>query len=128
MSITYNELLHGHNIADVPLTAQQHLEVLLVRINSIRTAWGKPMIVTSGYRTAQDQQRINPAVTRSKHMTGDAVDIADPDGSLYTWAYANQDILEACELWCESGTKGWVHFQCVPYGSWVEGKSRFFQP
>ena len=101
MSVTYNELLHGHMINDVPLTAQQHLEVLLKAVNALRDAWGKPLIVTSGYRTAADQARINPKVARSRHMTGDAVDFKDSEGTLYAWAFANQHSLDQCGLWGE---------------------------
>lgn len=126
--ITFNELLHGHLISDVPHSAQLHLEELLVAINKFRTIYGKPMTVTSGYRTQQDQARINPKAPHSKHIEGYAVDIADPDGSLYAYAKANEQVLTDCGLWCENGTKGWTHFQCVQYGSYNSTKSRFFNP
>lgn len=131
--ITYLELQHGHLLSDIPITTQQHMEVLLVAINKLRALWGEPMVVTSGYRTPEDQQRINPSAPHSKHITGDAVDIADPDGRLYKFALANQDKLAQYGLWCEAGTMrtdghGWLHCQSVPYGSYAEGKSRFFQP
>lgn len=128
MSITYNELLHGHLISDVPLTAQMRLEVLLTSINAFRAVYGHQMIVTSGYRSEADQRRINASAPHSKHRTGDAVDISDPDGYLYAYCYASQDILEQCGLWCELGTHGWVHFQCVPFGSYKPNGTRFFAP
>jgi len=57
--------------------------------------------------------RINPGAPKSKHLTGQAVDIAD-DGKLKAWLVARPEILEQAELWCEEGTHGWVHFQIVP--------------
>lgn len=133
MSVTFVEILHGHLISDVPINHQQNIDKLLIAINKFRAEYNKPMLVTSGYRTALDQERINPSVKHSRHMTGEAVDVADTDGSLYDYAYANQDKLKEWGLWCELGTNkhgvnSWTHFQCVPYGSYVDGKSRFFSP
>jgi hypothetical protein len=61
---------------------------------------------------------------KSLHLRGAAVDIADPSGKLMLWCKSNVDILEQVGLWCEEGTKGWVHFQSQPPRS---GK-RFFLP
>lgn len=124
MSITYKELLHGHVISDLPIAHQQNLQELQKAVNKLRDAYGKPMVVTSGYRTQQDQLRINPKVTNSQHMVGNAVDFADPDGQLYSWAWDNKHKLEEFGIWCEEGTKGWLHCQRVPPRS---GR-RFFKP
>ena len=116
--ISYKELLHGHNIAEVPMVHQQNLQDLLAKINTVRSAWNKPMIVTSGYRSMQDQIRIyskkgqvSHIPMKSAHLKGCAVDIYDPDGNLQKWLKANPGILEAAGLWCEDGTTNWVHFQ-----------------
>ena len=124
MSITFNELLHGHSIADVPIAHQHNLEDLLKAINVVRDAYGKPLTVTSGYRTQADQQRINPKAPRSNHLTGCAVDIADSDGALHAWCKAHESVLEAAGLWCEERQGGWQHFQCVAPRS----GHRWFQP
>jgi uncharacterized protein YcbK (DUF882 family) len=124
MTITYNELLHGHLLSDVPMAHQFNLEELLIAVNKLRDFWGKPMLVTSGYRSMQDQLRINPAATASNHLIGCAVDFVDPDGALYAFAFANQDKLAEFGIWCEADTVGWLHCQCVPPRS---GK-RFFKP
>lgn len=49
----------------------------------------------------------------SCHLTGDAVDIADPDGELQKWLKKNVKKLEALGLYCEDFkyTPGWVHIQ-----------------
>ena len=126
MSITFKELQHGHLLSDIDINTQQQMEILLKRINMIRDAWGKPMTVTSGYRTESDQMRINPKAPRSAHTRGQAVDILDEDGSLAAWVHANEALLEQVGLWCEAteSTKGWVHFQIVPPRS----GHRFFVP
>lgn len=120
--VTMVEALKGHFISDVPIAQQRALEDLLVRVNLIRTAWNRPMIVTSGYRTAQDQARINPKVKQSAHMIGQAVDISDPEGNLYRYLEANVPLLEKAGLWVEAGTHGWVHLQSR------KASRRFFIP
>lgn len=135
--ISFKELLSGEMISDIPITHQHNLEELLKVVNIIREEWGKPMTVTSGYRTMQKHLQIysRKGITdkslipmKSKHLVGLAVDIADPDGSLYAWCQDNEALLQRAGAWCEEGTKGWVHFQCIPYGSYEQGKSRFFKP
>lgn len=135
--ITFKELLGNNSITDTSIETQHNLEELLKAVNKLRAEWGKPMRVTSGYRSLQDHLRIysQKGITdqskipmKSKHLFGLAVDFADPDGSLYAFALANQDKLAEWGIWCEEGTKGWLHCQCVPYGSYTEGKSRFFKP
>lgn len=133
--IAFSELIKGNSIADIPIEHQHNLEDLLKKINQIRTAYNIPMIVTSGYRSMQDHLRIysQKGITdkskipmKSKHLYGQAVDIADADGKLKAWVLQNVNLLETVGLWCEdfSATKTWVHFQIVPPGS---GK-RFFMP
>lgn len=95
-------------------TIQENLNSLLHRINLVRLAWGKPMTVTSGLRSMEDQLRINPGALKSKHLIGAAVDILDRDGSLKAWLIQNPKILEDSGLWCEANTVGWVHFQVTP--------------
>lgn len=124
--ISFKELLHGHNVSDLTIAQQHNLEELQRRVNIIREAYGKPMTVTSGFRTRLDQERINPKVTKSRHMEGKAVDIYDPDQELQKFLLANVDLLVSAELWCEdfSATKNWVHFQSEPP---LSGR-RFFKP
>ena len=120
--ITYLELLHGHNVNDLTVAQQHNLEDLLIAVNVIRKAWGLPMTVTSGFRSQQDQARINPKAIHSAHLEGKAVDIEDKDGSLYKWAEENETLLESTGLWCEKGTIGWLHLQIRP------AHNRFFLP
>lgn len=135
--IMMSELLQNKEVKDLSQPIKLNLLQLHTNINQIRAAYGKPMTVTSCIRTIADQLRIYKAkgITdqtkipmKSKHLYAQAVDIADPDGELYKWAKANPKALEEANMWCEEGTKGWVHFQCVPFNSWEIGKSRWFLP
>ena len=133
--ITMKELIKNDNLADIPLTHQHNLEELLVKVNKVRTAYARPMTVTSGYRSMYDHKRIYNAKgifdeskipMKSKHLFGQAVDIYDPNKELQKWCLDNVKMLEEIGLWMEdfSATKNWVHFQIVPPKS---GK-RFFMP
>lgn len=81
--------------------------------------------VNSGWRPAAINASTPGAAARSKHMTGQAVDLADPEGALDDWCMDNQDILERLGLYLEhpSATKGWCHVQIVPPRS---GKRVFY--
>lgn len=120
--ISMKELLHGHNIADVPIAHQHNLEELKTKINIIRSAYNMPMIVTSGYRSEQEHLNIysrrgiyKPNVPiGSSHLTGKACDIQDLCGNLKEFLKANTELLESASLYCEEGTAGWIHFQTNP--------------
>lgn len=72
-------------------------------------------IVTSGWRPPAVNRNVPGAAPRSKHMTGQAVDIFDPEGDLDNWAMNHLERLEAVGLWLEhpSATKNWCHLQTV---------------
>lgn len=50
---------------------------LAVSLQKLRDAWGKPLIVTSGYRCARRNAEVG-GVARSRHMRGLAADVAVP--------------------------------------------------
>lgn len=132
--ISMSELLHGAKFEDQCGGVQYALQTLLQRVNVIREAWGKPMTVTSGLRTKEDQIRIYAAkgITdeskipwNSQHLTGGAIDIYDPDLSITAWLKENDSqLLVDNKLWCEEGNANWVHFQINPPHSGV----RWFLP
>lgn len=145
--ITLDEMLKGRALGSLPVAHQGNLKVLWFRMNKVRTAYGKPMVPTSVYRSKEDQIRIykekaikkehpfkdgvfdiNKVPMSSKHLSGCAVDIADPTGELMEWCKANETLLRQIGLWCEAGTKGWVHFQSEPFKSYQLGKTIFFWP
>ncbi len=109
-----------------PVTEEQaaNLAILLDRVNKVRAAWGRPMVVTSGLRSQADQARINPGAPHSKHLIGAACDVLDLKLELTAWLKANPSVLEDAELWCEDGNSNWAHFQAIPPAS----NHRWFLP
>jgi len=129
------ELLKDAKLEDQTQDIQDNLVELLVRINKVRAAYGKPMTVTSGLRTMADHLRIYAAkgITdkskipmQSNHLYGRAVDISDPNKELQAWVLKNVKLMEEIGLWMEdfSATTNWVHFQINP----PKSGNRFFQP
>lgn len=133
------ELLKDNNLEDQSQEIHDNLQELLKKMNEVRVKYNTPMIVTSGLRTLSEHLAIYKAkgITdpskipmKSKHLVGQAVDIQDSDGKLRDWVKDNMNLMEDIGFWFEDfdHTPGWVHFQIVPYGSWVIGKSRTFIP
>ncbi len=75
-------------------------------------------IVSSGWRPPEVNASTPNAAARSKHMTGQALDLYDPDGDLDDWLMTDdgQRAMADLGLWHEhpSATKGWAHLQSVP--------------
>jgi len=109
---------------------EKNLKILLDKLNKVRKAWGKPMIITSGLRSNEDQQKLIASgrsnAIKSNHLLGLAADISDPKKELQKWCLANEKLLEEIGLWMEDfkATETWVHFQAIPPKS---GK-RWFMP
>lgn len=72
--------------------------------------------VTSGWRPSAVNATTPGAAPKSRHMTGEAVDLADSEGDLDQWCIDHPEVLEGIGLWQEhpSATKGWTHVQIVP--------------
>lgn len=133
--IKMSEILRSAKLESQSKEVQDNLAILLERVNKVRAAYGKPMIVTSGLRTMEDHLRIyrEKGITdqskipmRSRHLFGQAVDISDPKRELQQWILKNEKLMEEIGLWFEdfSATPNWVHMQIVPPAS---GR-RFFKP
>lgn len=120
----YMEDFNPHNYPMLDDTRNNLLD-LLYRMNQVAKAWGKPMVVTSGLRDLEQQEALIAAgkskAHKSKHLTGDAVDIEDKDGSLAEWVKANLPLMAKHGLWMEDfghtktvgDRSGWVHWQRV---------------
>lgn len=130
--ILRQEILEGR---ECPEELEDNLLQLLIKINKVRDAWGKPMTVTSGWRSKEDQIRIyaQKGITDtaripmgSKHLSCQAIDILDPKKELQKWIQDNVSLMEEIGLWFESFkyTPNWVHAQIVP----PKSGSRFFIP
>lgn len=84
--------------------------------NALLDRFGQHRAVTSGWRPTAVNRNTPGAAQNSKHLTGQAVDLADPEGDLDEWCYTAQDLLAEIGLWQEhpASTKGWCHIQTVP--------------
>lgn len=133
--IKMEELLKGVELESLPAEHQANLLKLLEKLNKLRAAYGKPLNVSSGYRSESDHLRIykEKGITdkskipmKSRHLYGLACDFADPKQELQKWIKDNVKLMEEIGLWIEdfSATKTWTHCQSVPPAS---GK-RFFMP
>ena len=75
-------------------------------------------LVSSGWRPPQINRQVKGAAPKSKHMTGEAVDLYDPEGDIdnFLLSGAGQRVLASLGLYIEhpSATKSWSHIQIVP--------------
>ena len=85
-------------------------------------------LVSSGWRPPQINRQTKGAAPKSKHMTGEAVDLYDPEGDIdnFLMSGAGQRVLASLGLFIEhpAATKSWSHIQIVPPRS----QSRVFYP
>lgn len=122
--ITMQELLMERiKFEQLPQELQQNATHLLECLNKFRVIYGKPMIVSSGYRTPEANNATHGA-SKSAHLTCEACDFRDIDGVIKSWVLHNMHILEDCGLYMESAmsTKSWIHLQTRPT------KNRVFIP
>lgn len=123
--ITLGEL--GYYV-DMDLDHYNNLLKLSEKINKLREAYGKPLRVTSGYRSKEKHLAIYAAkgITdqkkipmQSRHLSGLAVDIVpakEPVADLQKFIKKNIALMQEIGLWFEdfSKTPTWVHCQIVP--------------
>lgn len=132
--ITMSELTKG---AAIPAEYQANMAELLRKMNLIREAYGKPMLITSGFRSLSDHLRIykEKGITdqskipmKSKHLFGQACDILDTDGKLNQWCKENEELLRNIGVWLETRQGGWQHFQIESFGSYKPKGTIWFNP
>jgi zinc D-Ala-D-Ala carboxypeptidase len=91
-------------------------ELALDRLQHLRSIIGKPMIVTSAYRSPEHNRTLKGAAANSRHMIGDAFDVS----------MANQDPhdFEAAARACGFTAFGYypssnfMHIDCGPSRTW----------
>lgn len=73
-------------------------------------------IISSGWRPPQVNGQVKGAAVKSKHMTGQACDLYDPDGLIDEYLLEHPEPMVALGLYLEhpSATKNWSHLQTVP--------------
>ena len=76
-------------------------------------------LVSSGWRPPQINRQVKGAAPKSKHMTGEAVDLYDPEGDIDNFLMSGQGqrVLASLGLYIEHPSctaRGWSHIQIVP--------------
>jgi hypothetical protein len=129
----------------LPNEHRKNLESLLDALNPIEDFWidlgNPPWKCNSGYRFLSEHLRVYKQLNedrkklkkkplaipmRSNHLTGNAVDIADPDQHLKFFIAEHLELFEDQDIYFEAFayTPGWVHMQRVQ----PKSKNRFFIP
>jgi hypothetical protein len=91
-------------------------QVLLERVNALLAELQWKPNINSGWRSAAYNALVPNAAPKSKHITGQAIDLSDPDGELDQLLFDDQRLLVKHQLWLEHplATKGYTHLQSVP--------------
>lgn len=114
--ISRAELLQSRD-TEYPLTPELEFNLgrLFHAVNLLRAEWGKPLIVTSGYRPGKYNTAAGGA-TGSAHLTCEACDLQDTTGELARWIVRDLTRLVRWGLYMEdfAHTTGWVHVQVRP--------------
>jgi hypothetical protein len=117
--ITREQYLMGREVEyPTDIATEGHIADLLVRVNSLLSECPiAPTSITSGYRPGKYNVAAGGA-KRSAHLTGQAVDLADPSKSFKEWLVANQELLVKYDLYMEHpiATPTWCHLQTRPTG------------
>ena len=123
---TFDELIHSDTadrlgIDNTPTSeAVSNINDLVTNVlDKLRDGWGRPIIVTSGYRCKE----LNAAVggtSNSQHLKGHAADIVSDDFESFRrfvrrWCKDNE--FDQC-VFEHSGGREWIHI------SYVEGRNR----
>lgn len=124
--ITREEILMNRD-RQYPLNSEleNNLKLLLTALNKLRAIYGKPMYVSSGYRPGNFNSSAGGA-KKSTHMSCQACDFKDIDGSLAKYCLDNLYLLKQCGLYLEDPrwtrikdkngkiVSGWTHLQIRP--------------
>ncbi len=122
--LSIESILMGRITYDrLPAPSKSNVRVLLDKAGLVEHAYGCPLVVTSGYRDPATNAAAGGAQS-SKHLTCEALDVADPNGDVWRWCLANMQLLKQWGIWLEhpnwthhktNRSKRWVHFQtCAP--------------
>ena len=124
--LTASSTARKYGIDNTPQDAEiiEHIEELIEFMDGVRAAWGGPLIVTSGYRCPQLNEKVGGTKT-SAHLTGYALDIVPANNQKDKFFLFFKDYLkdkDFDELLLERGSNGriWIHFALKS----IQGKQR----
>lgn len=90
-----------------------HVNTIVPKANELLSHFGQFRKCNSGYRSPDDQRRINPKAMHSNHLICLAIDLEDNDGALNKFCKDNPKLLESLELYCEERQGNWQHIQAI---------------
>ena len=124
--LTASSTARKYGIDNTPQDAEiiEHIEELIEFVDGVRAAWGGPLIVTSGYRCPQLNEKVGGAKT-SAHLTGYALDIVPANNQKDKFFLFFKDYLkdkDFDELIFEKNSSGaiWIHIAIKS----IDGKQR----
>lgn len=119
--ITLTDYFMGRDAAyPLAMTPQieKNAQLTVSLANALLVRFGEGRRVNSGWRPATVNAVTRGAAVNSKHITAQAIDLADPEGDLDDWlmSHEGQEAMIELGLWHEhpAATKGWAHLQTVP--------------
>lgn len=100
---------------ELNVTLRANAALTVARANTMLAAASIAATVSSGWRPRAVNAQVVNASPTSKHLTCQAIDLADTDDLLDAWCLENLHVLEKIGLWLEhpSATPGWCHVQIV---------------
>ena len=108
------------NHKEVTEEVKKNAEELLKRVNALLNDLKLSGVkVSSGFRPSAVNASISNAAKKSLHMTGQAIDLADPTGAIDELLDESDVLLKKYGLWQEapSATKGWAHIDIKNRGT-----------
>ena len=98
----------------------RNAEITVGKVNELLTLANMEdvEVVNSGWRPPKVNDRTKNSAGHSSHLTAEACDLRDPDGTLDKWCLVNLDTLVVRDVWLEhpGWTDGWCHIQTRPPG------------
>lgn len=103
----------GHALTD---SEYQNLYDLASKLTELEKDCPYEFHVNSGYRTVEEQHRVDPNHPQSAHIFGCAVDLEDYDFELWYWLVDNINTVKMLGLYLEDefADSGHVHIQSIP--------------
>lgn len=97
----------------IPKELVPHIEELIDFLNPIREVWGKPIIVTSGYRCNELNKKVG-GVSNSAHTIGYGVDLQSGDFRVFSnfiksYFMSHPEVKFDQVIIERSGKSQWIH-------------------
>lgn len=123
--LTYSATAKKHNIDNTPTEeVKENLNELIEFLDGVRKAWGSALLVSSGFRCEELDEKIG-GVKTSAHKIGYAVDLVPANNKKMKFfefmkEYLKDKSFDECLL--ESNSQGavWLHFALKS----IQGKQR----